>query len=325
MSWLQPLIESRRRALHDLLDGPMRALAALCASRWATPEAVDDALSRGMAELPLCSLMYVVDPGGIQRSANIRYGVMDKSYRGQDLSGRPYLLRAGECRGLSVSEVYIDRVTRRSCVTALQPIRDSSGELLGCLAADFILGDLPLDGEAAQPESRWRQIRGDPAIRSTLFQQCRAESAMDRQLSDVLATVEELMSERGVFHAKLHFSSARATLWLVDDPCRYRLHVLEEILDPAVCLAYPPRAYPAEATVPPTRIGTVLNRFHTLRDADETIYLRSASLNVINGLVGLTFSCDGSHYMPAEEFLQKNIAFWFGTGQEKSPPNCGGP
>jgi hypothetical protein len=30
---------------------------------------------------------------------------------------------------------------------------------------------------------------------------------------------------------------------------------------------------------------------------DETIDLRSGSLNIHNGIVGLNFSCDGSRYM----------------------------
>jgi hypothetical protein len=30
-------------------------------------------------------------------------------------------------------------------------------------------------------------------------------------------------------------------------------------------------------------------------------------------MVGLTFSCDGSHYMPAQEFLDKGDGFWFGA------------
>jgi hypothetical protein len=32
----------------------------------------------------------------------------------------------------------------------------------------------------------------------------------------------------------------------------------------------------------------------------------------MNGILGLTFSCDGSHYMPVAEFLEKNLGFWIG-------------
>ena len=44
----------------------------------------------------------------------------------------------------------------------------------------------------------------------------------------------------------------------------------------------------------------------------KNVYLRSSSLNLINGMVGLTFSCDGSLYINYEEFLSTDISFWFG-------------
>jgi hypothetical protein len=49
-----------------------------------------------------------------------------------------------------------------------------------------------------------------------------------------------------------------------------------------------------------------------LRMADETLYLRSSSINIFNGLISLTFSCDGTHYMSWREFLDKDISFWIG-------------
>ncbi len=157
----------------------------------------------------------------------------------------------------------------------------------------------------------WLQLRGDPAIRQGLFNQCRVESDMDRNIDGVFATVEQLMRERGIFHAKLHFSSSRATLWPAADPMRYRVHVLDEILSPDIHLAYPCAAYPAEACVTPDLIRPVLAKLGELRQLDENIYLRAGSLNVVNGLVGLNFSCDGSHYLRADEFLSRDTRFWF--------------
>lgn len=157
----------------------------------------------------------------------------------------------------------------------------------------------------------WLQLRGDPAIRQGLFNQCRVESDMDRNIDGVFATVEQLMRERGIFHAKLHFSSSRATLWPAADPMRYRVHVLDEILSPDIHLAYPCAAYPAEACVTPDLIRPVLEKLGELRQLDENIYLRAGSLNVVNGLVGLNFSCDGSHYLRADEFLSRDTRFWF--------------
>ena len=60
-------------------------------------------------------------------------------------------------------------------------------------------------------------------------------------------------------------------------------------------------------------VGCVLERLIVLRLADDYFYLRSGSLNVINGRVGLTFSCDGSYYLDAREFLARDDEFWFGV------------
>jgi hypothetical protein len=57
----------------------------------------------------------------------------------------------------------------------------------------------------------------------------------------------------------------------------------------------------------------ILKGMRELRLADDVIYLRSASINIFNGMISLTFSCDGSHYMRYDEFLEKNMAFWLGS------------
>lgn len=152
---------------------------------------------------------------------------------------------------------------------------------------------------------RWLQIRGDPSIREFVFYQVRKENEFDRHLDQVLGQVERLLRERGIFHAKVHFSTGQVTLWRLDDPLRYRVHVKEEFLAPGFCLSYSPMPYPKQAVVPAGAIPLVLARFKRLRTLDEHLYLRSGSLNVVNGLVGLNFSCDGSHYLNFEDFLAK--------------------
>jgi hypothetical protein len=151
--------------------------------------------------------------------------------------------------------------------------------------------------------TRWLQIRGDPSVRQFVFEQARVTNEFDKRLDEVLARVEVLMLGHGVFHAKLHFSTGQVTLWLLNDPLRYRVHVKEEFLDPDLRFVYPCIPYTAEALVPTLEIPKVLTEFKRLRMQDNQIYLRSASLNVVNGLVGLNFSCDGSHYLNYAEFL----------------------
>jgi hypothetical protein len=88
------------------------------------------------------------------------------------------------------------------------------------------------------------------------------------------------------------------------------------MLDADLCLAYPRRPYTERAIVEQEKISPIFEQFKSLRFADETVYLRSGSLNVINGMVGLNFSCDGTHYMPYDEFLEKDLDFWVGGGSK---------
>jgi hypothetical protein len=314
VTWLTDTIKAQRDLLASRLEAPMAGLAVQCARSWRERGRLDEILHAALADMPVCQLLYAIDTNGRQVSSNVGRQTVDRAKYGQNLAHRPYLSNAIPYKGFLLSDVYLNRPTdRRSCVTAVQAVADGS-TMLGFVAADFYLRDLPqLERRAGSAPAAWRQIKGDPAIRENLFLQQRAKSAMDERIDDVIAIMDELICERGVFHGKLHFSSSRATLWLTDDPFRYRVHVLEEIIDPSICLVYPNRPYAEQTVVPPAMVRSVFEQFKLLRDADENIYLRSGSLNVINGMVGLTFSCDGSHYMPVQEFLDKNEGFWFGS------------
>jgi hypothetical protein len=215
--------------------------------------------------------------------------------------------------GFLLSESYISLAALRPSLTAVQIVRDAAGTVLGFLGADFDLRDLPMTRELYEEPRYWRQIKGDPSIRGTVFHQTRADSEMDRHVDTVLSVVEALMIDHGVFHVKLHFSSSRAVIWVMQDPYRYRLLDIDGLIDPDSCLAYPHTPYPADALVPAARIRDVLDGFRALRFMDEMFYLRSGTLNIFNGIVGLTFSCDGSHYIPYDEFLKMDHAFWLGS------------
>ena len=214
-----------------------------------------------------------------------------------------------------MSDAYLSRNARRPSLTAIQRIENKEGILCGYLGADFDLRELPLTREICKKPEKWLQIKGDPAIRRGLFNQQRVESHMDQRIDEVLDLLTELFAVHGVFHGKLHFSSSRATLWFMNDPFRYRILDIEDLTDPGIVLTYPRAPYPDDAVIPLEKVGEVFRTFRELRFMDETIYLRAGSLNIFNGMVGLNFSCDGSHYMPWDEFLEKSLGFWLGTGE----------
>jgi len=309
---LKDAIHKRRVVLAELLSVPLARLAQKCAAAWGQREALDIVLTDGFRDVPHCLFLYVVDSNGVQISDNVSTGGLLPEHYGRDRSQRPYMRESVPSWGFLLSDAYLSLRTKRPSLTALQVVH-RDGERLGYLGADFDLRDLPATDELYEESIDWHQIKGDPAIRGTVFQQCRVESLMDRNMDPAYAILKELLTERGMFQCMIHFSSSRAIIWLVDDPFRYRMLDHEALSDPDVCLLYPRRPYPADALIPQQRIGKILQGMRQLRTADETLYLRSASINIFNGMISLTFSCDGTHYMSWREFLDKDMAFWVGS------------
>ncbi len=309
LSW-KDSIYLQREQLARTLHGPMARLADRCAPSWGERERLNALLAQGFCGVPHCAFLYCVDVDGVQICDNVGdAGPVPGQFR-RDRSQRSYMKEAVPSWGFLLSDAYISLSEHRPSLTALQVVRDGS-RVLGYLGADFDLRNLPVTSELYEEPGYWRQVKGDPAIRGTVFEQCRVESPMDRNLEQAFSILEELLTQRGVFQCVIHFSSSQAIIWTVDDPYRYRILDHEALTDPDICLVYPSRPYPAGVLVHQEDIGRILATLRALRFADQTFYLRTASLNLFNGMVSLTFSCDGSHYMPYMEFLLKDVSFWF--------------
>ena len=312
MSFLQQTILEKKAALADTVGGPMASLSQACASVWPDSDQIDQVLQASISSIPLCHLLYAWDVNGIEVSSMVQVSGPDRAWRGADLSSRPYLKNNLPFKGIMLSSVYQSIYTQKQCVTALQAVRRGD-VLLGFIAADFAVNDLLQDAKLTTPILQWQQFRGDPAVRGTVFMQTRTQSRLDEHIDAVLEQIATLMCEHGIFHSKIHFSSGRCSFWLLDDPYNYRIHAVEEIIDPELRLAYPLHPFPKAAKTGCDQVRAVLKQLKALRFADDTLYLRSGSLNIMNGMLGLTFSCDGSHYMSVSEFLDKDMAFWVGA------------
>jgi len=312
---LRNAVARQRILLQGQLAPSLERLVELCRDVWPQRERLEQVLLAALPGLPSCKYLFVLGHDARQLTANVSSKGCLAEHFGRDRSDRPYLAEALAGARFSLSPAYISRNARRPSLTAIQRISDRDDRLLGYLGADFDLRELPLTRQLYEQPGQWLQLKGDPAIRGGLFQQQRVESLMDQRIDEVLDLLIELIAAHGVFHGKLHFSSSRATLWLIEDPFRFRILDYEDLADPAICLAYSQHPYPMGAVVPLERLREVFRAFRELRFMDETIYLRSGSLNIFNGVVGLNFSCDGSHYMPWDDFLSRSLAFWLGTGE----------
>ena len=307
---LQESIARQREALTGILKEPLHDIAEACSKVWGDRQQLNRVLSQALSTIPNCKFLYALNTDARQISDNVSHSGIEAKDFDRDHADRPYMAEVVPSTDFLLSESYISLRARRPSLTAIQIVRDFAGSALGFIGADFDLRDMPLTRELYEEPRSWRQIKGDPSIRGTVFHQTRVASVMDNNLDTIISVVEELMLDHGIFHVILHFSSSRAIVWLLDDPYRYRLLDIESLIDPNICLAYPNQKYPDNALIPAEQIRPILENFQQLRFMDEMFYLRSGTLNIFNGIVGLTFSCDGSHYIPYDEFLNQEHAFW---------------
>lgn len=307
---LREAVSQQRELLIGMLSDPLKRAAQGCSKVWGDREKMDAILQQILQTMPYCKFLYALDTSARQITDNISHEGLIKKDFGRDRSQRPYMNEVVPSSDFLLSAAYISLRAKRPSLTAIQIVRNRDAQVLGFIGADFDLRALPLTRDLYEEPRQWQQIKGDPSIRRNVFAQTRIDSEMDKHIDTVLGVLEELMVDHGVFHAKLHFSSNRAVIWHFDDPYRYRMLDISALTDPNICLAYPNRPYPENALIPAQKIRPILKGLRQLRYMDETLYLRAGALNIFNGIVNLTFSCDGSHYLPFDEFLNKEHAFW---------------
>jgi hypothetical protein len=285
-SW-KDSIYRQREEMARMLREPLALLASKCIPVWDDRDRLNEVLLEGFSSIPYCTYLYVVDTHGVQISDHISHAGLIPEHYHLNRAERPYMKEAMPAWGFLLSDGYVNQEEHWPSITALQVVVSDAGTL-GNLGADFDLRSLPVTSALYQEPSNWRQVKGDPAIRGNLFQQTRTESPMDRNIQNALSILEELLTERGIFQCQM-------------------------LQDTDICLLYPSRPYPADAAIPRDKITRILDSMQSLRMVDTTIYLRTASINIFNGMLSLTFSCDGSHYMRFDEFLAKGPAFWSGV------------
>ena len=157
---------------------------------------------------------------------------------------------------------------------------------------------------------KWLQIKGDPSVRAFLFQQSRVDSAFDMDLDGINRIVYALLTEKGAFHVKIHYSSSQLTCWFADDAFRYRVFVMEEVLQAGFLEQFADyKINHLQPLIDEKQTLEILSEFKRLRTTDKTIYMRDGSINRINGMIGMTFSCDGSHYIDHKTFFEKLESF----------------
>ena len=302
-------VSSKKKFLSSLIKAPMTQIEHQSALLWPDRKELTDYLADSLCRLPHCQLLYAINPDGSQYTGNVsRYGV-DDSWQNQDLSERPYMTANLPFRGLILSAAYLSQRSMQPCMTVVQAI-NHRGQLLGFIAADFHLKDLPIMNTSTLQRMHIQNSRHHP-VSGVDTKHGRAEnSAADTNIDYLIFALSTMMQEHGIFHCQIHFNSDRCHLWSEQDSHQYRLHSISQIMSSDLLSEYPPCGYHPRNCVAIEKIPLVFSQFKAMRQADDRIYLRSGSLNLVNGLVGLSFSCDGSHYLSVDEFLNHELGYW---------------
>lgn len=324
-----------------LLYGPMRRIGMECGQMavggqgpWPYRSTLDEFLAAALPAVPHCKYLYILDRQGVQISSSMSRDGLITEHFGRDRSDRPYMREALSVASFMdknhetfyqqwpyleenlqavdflLCDAYISQNALRPSITAVYFIRDSQGNHVGFVGADFALRELPQSQDIYEEIRRPRHFSGVFESPGSAAERAARRSKLDRNIDTVMSVVEELIAYHGVYHVKLHFSSSQTVVWQLDDPYRYRLLTVEDLIDPGSCLAYPRRPYPESALITQEEIRQILERMKRLRQSDNPICLRSGSVNIFNGMVGISFSSDGSHYIPHDEFLMTDLSLW---------------
>ena len=165
---------------------------------------------------------------------------------------------------------------------------------------------------------KWLQVKGDPSVRAFLFQQSRVESLFDSDIDRIHDIVHTLLTNKGAFHVKIHYSSNQLTCWFADDAFRYRVFVMGEVLSPGFLDQFRDcRIDHLQPLIDEEDAVAIMKEFKRLRTTDQTIYMRDGSINRVNGMIGMNFSCDGAHYIDHKTFFEKLETF--GTSDIEQP------
>lgn len=295
----QDVVYRQKHLLRKRLEKKMHECSLMLLEVFSDSSKVENILLDFARDNDISGRIYMLNAEREQISSDIYINGVNDKYLNKELDKKLFV--SGAAESFYISNTYISHTTLRPSVSAVHLI-ESSNDVVGYLVLDILVRNI--GGDDNRVDRKAMQLKGDPVIRENIFNSIRKKSEMDKKIDDVHSIANELVSNLGIFHIKLHYSSSRSTIWNIDNPFEYFVHTIDEILTPDICLLYPATEYPERAIIDPSIIPLILEKFKYLRFMDDNIYLRAGSINIINGMVGLNFSCDGSHYLDAKEFLE---------------------
>lgn len=297
-------VSEKKKFLSSLIKAPLRTLSHQARDSWRNTDELTGRLHDALCRLPHCQLLYAIGTDGKQISGNVTRNGTENKWHGQDLSERPYMNDSLPFKGMVLSAVYLSQRSMQPCITAIQAVLDNH-RLLGFVAADFHVKDLPAANTATLNKLHYQK-------QSHFFREHnqRHTGSLDRHIDYLIYVWSTLMQEHGIFQCHVHFDSDVCALSSLDDPLRYQLFDVQELMDPELFELYPKMAYDSRNHVSADKIPNIFAQFKVLRQLDDDTYIRSGALNLVNGQVSVNLSLNGTRFMGVDEFLNKNLTDW---------------
>jgi CRP-like cAMP-binding protein len=218
-------------------------------------------------------------------------------------------------------------------------------DILAKRSAELTLKENLVDTTGVNGKHLRLAIKGDPSLRESAFSRERYESAVDKVLPELAAGLEELLVNRSVYQAVVHFNSSEVHVFTVFDPFSEEIHPAEKIADESYVARHFPsipfaektamirriyssigadpcfkalsesgqttfgRQYEAWDAVTPEEIHNTVSKLPVLRTIPN-FYLRNFQVSATRDAIRMQFNCDGTHIVSAEDyqsFLEENL------------------
>lgn len=188
-------------------------------------------------------------------------------------------------------------------------------------------------------------IKGDPTLRDSVFTRGKQESQVDQLFPCLEPHLRDMILHRSVYRIYIGFNSGEIRTCSVFDPMREEIHQAEKLCEPnyikrhfpeidythkvegirdiyknlreSTLFQYVPDywkriTHKRAQTWNPIRKHDLPNIIHTLQKFRglEELYLRNATICIIQHVVRLQFNCDGTQLIDAKnycQFLEDNL------------------
>ena len=132
----------------------------------------------------------------------------------------------------------------------------------------------------------------------------KSQGLFENRIVQLIVIVEEILSSHGVCRLMIHFSNNQLTCWAYGDPNGYKIFTAKEVFQSSFMDQFRVSTFLAPLTeqiipvkIPMNKSYVILEEFWRMRTTNQTMCLRSAYFNRLNGSISLTFSHNGNNFI----------------------------